>query len=491
MGTRTARSRRADRHLRLGCRWADGRPGGARPAAARGRPLRRRHRARPLRPAADRRGAPALASPSWTTWSTTASRCSSSPATPPAPPACATPASATTSRWSRSILPAVRRAHGRHPQRAGRGHRHAGDRSPAAPTRTPSPPRRRSTVTSAACPSFVDFVERGVTSGRQLLGLAQSYLDPLLVAGVDTVVLGCTHYPLLTGVHLPRHGRRRDARLQRRGDREGRLPGADRGRPAARRGRRRRPSTASWPPATRSRSPASAAASSGPEVGSVLRAEHRWAPREAHRRRLLGQRPGPEVAGLQLPRRARRLPDAARPRQRRVRAAAGPRRPGRPSTRSSSPTCTPTTASTSRRSSCGTGTPGRSTRSLVPLYAPVGAERRLALAYDLDGDGLTDVFDFVPVGPGSFTLGPFEVTLARTAHPVECYAIRLTAGGRSLVYTGDTGPCERVVELARGRRRAAGRGGPPARSGPARRAAPHRPRGRRARRRGRASAGCC
>jgi glutamate racemase len=56
------------------------------------------------------------------------------------------------------------------------------------------------TITSAACPSFVDFVERGVTSGRQVLGLAQSYLDPLLVAGVDTVVLGCTHYPLLTGV---------------------------------------------------------------------------------------------------------------------------------------------------------------------------------------------------------------------------------------------------------------------------------------------------
>ena len=55
-------------------------------------------------------------------------------------------------------------------------------------------------VTSSACPSFVDFVERGVTSGRQVLGLAQSYLDPLLGAGVDTVVLGCTHYPLLTGV---------------------------------------------------------------------------------------------------------------------------------------------------------------------------------------------------------------------------------------------------------------------------------------------------
>jgi glutamate racemase len=56
------------------------------------------------------------------------------------------------------------------------------------------------TVTSAACPRFVDFVERGVTSGRQLLGLAESYLTPLTTAGVDTVVLGCTHYPLLTGL---------------------------------------------------------------------------------------------------------------------------------------------------------------------------------------------------------------------------------------------------------------------------------------------------
>jgi ribonuclease BN (tRNA processing enzyme) len=93
---------------------------------------------------------------------------------------------------------------------------------------------------------------------------------------------------------------------------------------------------------------------------------------------------------------------------------------------------------------------GRSPQARVPLYAPVAAERRLALAYDVDGDGLTDVFDFVPVGPGSFTLGPFQATLARTAHPIECYAIRLTVDGRSLVYTGDTGPCERVVELARG-----------------------------------------
>ena len=49
---------------------------------------------------------------------------------------------------------------------------------------------------------------------------------------------------------------------------------------------------------------------------------------------------------------------------------------------------------------------GRSAKVRVPLYAPVAAERRLALAYDADGDGLTDVFDFIPVGPGSFDLGP-------------------------------------------------------------------------------------
>lgn len=55
-------------------------------------------------------------------------------------------------------------------------------------------------VTTVACPRFVDFVERGVTSGRQILGLAEAYLEPMQRAQVDTLVLGCTHYPLLSGV---------------------------------------------------------------------------------------------------------------------------------------------------------------------------------------------------------------------------------------------------------------------------------------------------
>ena len=53
---------------------------------------------------------------------------------------------------------------------------------------------------SAACPRFVEFVEAGVTGGDELLALAHAYLQPLRDADVDTLVLGCTHYPLLTGV---------------------------------------------------------------------------------------------------------------------------------------------------------------------------------------------------------------------------------------------------------------------------------------------------
>ncbi|MDP9418189.1 MAG: glutamate racemase [Actinomycetota bacterium] len=56
------------------------------------------------------------------------------------------------------------------------------------------------TVTTRACPRFVEFVERGVTTGSEVLAAAHEYLDPVIADGVDTLVLGCTHYPLLTGV---------------------------------------------------------------------------------------------------------------------------------------------------------------------------------------------------------------------------------------------------------------------------------------------------
>lgn len=55
-------------------------------------------------------------------------------------------------------------------------------------------------VAAQACPRFVEFVERGLTSDPELLALARDYLAPLQDADIDTLVLGCTHYPLLTGV---------------------------------------------------------------------------------------------------------------------------------------------------------------------------------------------------------------------------------------------------------------------------------------------------
>ena len=55
-------------------------------------------------------------------------------------------------------------------------------------------------ISSIACPKFVEFVERGETSGSEVTKIAQDYLKPLIDADVDTLVLGCTHYPLLTGV---------------------------------------------------------------------------------------------------------------------------------------------------------------------------------------------------------------------------------------------------------------------------------------------------
>jgi glutamate racemase len=49
-----------------------------------------------------------------------------------------------------------------------------------------------------ACPRFVEFVEAGVTSGDELFAVAEEYLAPLRDAGIDTLVLGCTHYPLMS-----------------------------------------------------------------------------------------------------------------------------------------------------------------------------------------------------------------------------------------------------------------------------------------------------
>ncbi|HEX4256132.1 MAG TPA: MBL fold metallo-hydrolase [Streptosporangiaceae bacterium] len=89
----------------------------------------------------------------------------------------------------------------------------------------------------------------------------------------------------------------------------------------------------------------------------------------------------------------------------------------------------------------------------IPVYAPDRAAERLTLAYGLEpdpGPGMTDAFTFRTLAPGTRPIGPFQVTTARMAHPVETYGFRIEHGGRVLAYSADTGPTEALVELARG-----------------------------------------
>lgn len=53
---------------------------------------------------------------------------------------------------------------------------------------------------SQACPVFVEHVEAGDTASDELRGAARRYLSPLVERGIDTLILGCTHYPLLAGL---------------------------------------------------------------------------------------------------------------------------------------------------------------------------------------------------------------------------------------------------------------------------------------------------
>ncbi|MEU2164363.1 MBL fold metallo-hydrolase [Streptomyces chengbuensis] len=88
----------------------------------------------------------------------------------------------------------------------------------------------------------------------------------------------------------------------------------------------------------------------------------------------------------------------------------------------------------------------------IPVYAPEGAEQRLTTAYaDTPSDkSMSEVFDFHTLKPGVFEIGPFSVRTEKVAHPVDTFGIRVEHGGRSLTYSGDTGVCDPLVDLADG-----------------------------------------
>jgi ribonuclease BN (tRNA processing enzyme) len=100
--------------------------------------------------------------------------------------------------------------------------------------------------------------------------------------------------------------------------------------------------------------------------------------------------------------------------------------------------------------------PSRDARAhRLPVYAPSEAPSRLVAAYSADAAeratlDLSDVYDFQRLGEGAFNIGSLEVRSERVAHPCEAYGIRLTSEGRTFAYTGDTGVCAAMVELAKG-----------------------------------------
>lgn len=85
----------------------------------------------------------------------------------------------------------------------------------------------------------------------------------------------------------------------------------------------------------------------------------------------------------------------------------------------------------------------------LPVYGPADTTERLQAAYGSEPEPLLrEVFDIREYPSDEFTVGPFTITTARVDHPVPCYAMRISAEGRSLVYSGDTAPCATLVELA-------------------------------------------
>ena len=86
----------------------------------------------------------------------------------------------------------------------------------------------------------------------------------------------------------------------------------------------------------------------------------------------------------------------------------------------------------------------------IPVWGPVGTADRMARAYDLPVDpGMHEEFEFLAYDD-AFDLGPFRVEPIPVAHPVPAFGLRITADGHTLGYSGDTGPCRGLDEVASG-----------------------------------------
>jgi ribonuclease BN (tRNA processing enzyme) len=86
----------------------------------------------------------------------------------------------------------------------------------------------------------------------------------------------------------------------------------------------------------------------------------------------------------------------------------------------------------------------------LPVYGPAGTQERMLAAYDMGPkQSMQGRFEFIDHRITT-EIGPFRITTARVDHVVTAYGFRVEAGGRTLVYSGDTAPTPALVDLARG-----------------------------------------
>jgi ribonuclease BN (tRNA processing enzyme) len=87
----------------------------------------------------------------------------------------------------------------------------------------------------------------------------------------------------------------------------------------------------------------------------------------------------------------------------------------------------------------------------LPTWGPRGMAKQIAAGYGLSvHPGMKDAFDVAVYAGSPVRIGPFTVHTARLKHPITSYGFRVEANGSTLAYSGDTGPCDELVELGRG-----------------------------------------
>jgi ribonuclease BN (tRNA processing enzyme) len=87
----------------------------------------------------------------------------------------------------------------------------------------------------------------------------------------------------------------------------------------------------------------------------------------------------------------------------------------------------------------------------IPVWGPAGIGAQMARAYGLPKDpGMSAQFEFHEYDGQPVRLGPFTIHPAPVVHPITAYGMRVECEGVSVVYSGDTGPCQELVDLAAG-----------------------------------------